>query len=50
LEKNLGNRSVPVLLDSSRHYGDDDWDVDDKWKVVVNIPRRTYTGWLAYGK
>jgi predicted transcriptional regulator of viral defense system len=50
LRRHLGNRSVPVLLDSSKRYGEDDWPVDREWGVVVNVPRHAYAGWLSYGK
>lgn len=50
LRGQLGNRSVPILLDSSRRYGDGDWPVNRDWGVVVNIPRQAFTGWIAYGK
>jgi len=50
LRGQLGNRSVPILLDSSRRYGDGDWPVNRDWSVIVNIPRQTFTGWIAYGK
>lgn len=46
----LGNRSVPILLDSSKRYGDGDWPVDRKWGVVVNVPRSAVAGWISYGK
>jgi predicted transcriptional regulator of viral defense system len=50
LRGQLGNRSVPILLDSSRRYGDGDWPVNRDWSVVVNIPRQAFTGWIDYGK
>jgi len=50
LRQQLGNRSVPILLDSSKRYGDGNWPVDRNWGVVVNIPRSAFAGWIAYGK
>lgn len=50
LLKHLGNTSVPILLDASRHYGESDWTIDRKWAIVQNIPEHALVGWLAYGK
>lgn len=50
LRRNLGDRSVPVLLDSAKHYGEDDWPVNREWGIAVNVPRHAYAGWLSYGK
>lgn len=50
LRESLGNHSVPVLLDASKHYGDGEWTVDREWAVIVNVPPRAFTGWIAYAK
>lgn len=50
LHKDLGNLSVPVLLDASKHYGDGPWPVDRQWGVVVNVPEHAYAGWIGYAK
>jgi predicted transcriptional regulator of viral defense system len=50
LRRQLGNRSVPILLDSSQRYGEGDWSVNRDWSVVVNVPPQAFAGWIAYGK
>lgn len=50
LHSHLGNRSVPVLLDASKHFGPGHWPVDRDWGVIVNVPAHAYSGWIAYRK
>lgn len=50
LRKDLGNMSVPVPLDASKHYGEGTWPVDRQWGVVVNVPEHAYAGWIGYAK
>jgi predicted transcriptional regulator of viral defense system len=50
LSKHLGNQSVPVLLDSSREYGEGSWPVDREWGLILNVPEHAYQGWIAYAK
>jgi predicted transcriptional regulator of viral defense system len=46
----LGNRSVPVLVDAAKEYGDGPWPVDREWGLVLNVPARAYRGWIDYAK
>jgi hypothetical protein len=41
---------VPVLLDSSREYGEGSWPVDREWGLILNVPEHAYQGWIAYAK